>query len=240
MGSDTSDTFLKGRIQVRQTQSGYRFSIDAVLLAAHIRPKPGDRILELGTGCGIVSLILAYRHPDLAITAVEVQPEMADMAKQNVRANRMSDRITVFCRDLKTLPTPDIRESVNWVITNPPYRKNRSGRINPNRQRAISRHEILATLGDIVSTAHRMLRRGGKFVTVYPAERLTDLFTQMRNAGIEPKRMRTVHSIRGANAKRVIVEGVAGGKPGVEVSPQLAIYQPNGDYTEEVAGMINS
>jgi len=240
MNEHTSDTFLNGRIRVRQKRSGYRFSIDAVLLASFLQPRPGDRILELGTGCGIVSLILAHRHPEIDITAVEVQPELADTAIQNVSENRMSGRIAVYCRDMKTLPAPEIREPVDWVVTNPPYRKTKSGRVNPDRQKAISRHEILVTLADVVTVSRRMLKTGGKLAFIYPAERLGELITEMRQQGIEPKRLRTVHTTRKANAKLVLVEGVAGGRPGITVSPLLAIYLDNGAYTREVADMMDS
>jgi len=101
MKSKTPDTFLKGRIKVKQERSGYRFSIDSILLACHAGPNPGDKVLDLGTGCGIISLILAYREPNLKIFGIEVQKELADIAVSNVEENHMSDIITILCKDMK-------------------------------------------------------------------------------------------------------------------------------------------
>jgi len=238
MNAFTWDTFFNGRIRIRQNRFGYRFSLDAVLLASHVQPRAGETVLDLGAGCGIISLILAYRHPDIKIFGVEVQKEIADLAALNVEENQMAGRVAVFRLDMKTLPVSAIPGPVDWVVCNPPYRKVDSGRINPDRQRAIARHEIMVTLKDIAAVSRRMLRTAGKFVTVYPAERLTDLMTEMRLAGIEPKRLRMIHSKRSADAKLVLVEGAGGVRSGMTVCPPLVIYRENGVYTQEVAAMF--
>jgi tRNA1Val (adenine37-N6)-methyltransferase len=234
MTSLTTDTFFNGRIRVKQSRSGYRYSIDAVLLAAQTRPRPDDTVLDLGTGCGIIPLILAYRHPKIKVYGIEVQQDLAAVAALNVEENRMGDRINIYCRDMKTLKHDMTSGPVDLVVSNPPFRKAESGRINPDRQRAVARHEIKATLYDVVATARRMLRTSGRFVMVYLAERMTDILTQMRSAGIEPKTLRMIHSGRDTEAKLILVEGKKGGRPGLKVGPPLIIFRKDGSYTDEV------
>jgi len=234
----TEDTFLNGGITILQHREGYRFSIDAVLLAAFSAPGAKDRIVDLGTGCGIIPLILGQRHPAVSITGIEVQPELAALAAQNVEANGMKDRVTIICGDMKLLSIQAVSGPVDLVISNPPYRKSRSGRVNPHPQRALARHEILATLQDVAAAAARLLGIGGGFAIVYPAERITDLLTNLRSTGIEPKHIQTVHAKDHDPARLVLVSGIKGGRPGATVHEPLVIYQPNGTYTETVQAML--
>jgi len=234
----SKDTFFSGRIKVKQDPSGYRFSIDSVFLACHAEPHPGDRVLDLGTGCGIIPLILAYREPNLKIFGVEVQKELADIASSNVEENHMGGIITILCKDMKELKNDMISGPVDLIVSNPPYRKAESGRINPDIQRAVARHEIKVSLDDIAKTARRFLRTAGRFVTIYSAERITDLLTHLRSAGIEPKFLRTIHSKVKTEAKLVLVEGTKGGRPGVKIGPPLIIYDEKNAYTQEAKEMF--
>jgi tRNA1Val (adenine37-N6)-methyltransferase len=234
----TADTFFNGRIRVKQNRAGYRFSIDAVLIAGQTIPSPDDTVLDLGTGCGIIPLILAYRHPKIKVHGIEVQQQLADLATINVEENRMEDRITIHCMDMKKLKHDMMSGPADLVVSNPPYRKAESGRINPDQQRAVARHEIKAALSDVVETAQRMLRTAGRFVTVYPAERMADILIQMRSAGLEPKSLRTVHSDRHTDAKLIIVEGKKGGRPGLKIGSPVIIYRKDGSYTDEVQEMF--
>jgi tRNA1Val (adenine37-N6)-methyltransferase len=238
MKSLTADSFFNGRIQIKQHRSGYRFSIDAILLAAHARPGPEDTVLDLGTGCGIIPMILAYRNPGIDVYGIEVQTDLADIATLNITENGLNDQITVLCMDMKALNLEMTSGPVDLVVSNPPFRKAESGRINPNRQRAVARHEIKATLYDVVETGRRMLRTGGRFVIIYLAERMTDILTQMRKAGIEPKSIRTIHSGIETVAKLVLVEGKKGGRSGIKIGPPLIIHRKNGAYTDEVEKMF--
>lgn len=238
MPGSTSDSFFNGRIQIRQDRGGYRFSIDAVLLAYHVKPRPGDRVLDLGTGCGIIPLILAFRHPDITIYGIEIQQELSDLGVFNVSNNRMQERITILCQDMRKLRSKMIAGPVDLVVCNPPYRKSDSGRLNPDHQRAVARHEIKATLPDVVMAARRMLRTAGKFIVIYAAQRMVELLTQMHANEIEPKMLRSIHSGRDTAAKLVLVEGVKGGRPGTSVAPPLILYDENGDYTSEVLEMF--
>jgi len=238
MDTVTTDTFLNGRIRVRQSRRGYRFSIDAVIIAGLAGPRSGDRVIDLGTGCGIIPLILAYRQPDIKIYGIEVQAELAEIAVLNVKENLMEDRVAVICGDMKSLGHDLTSGPADIVVSNPPYRRPGSGRINPDDQRAVARHEIKVTLSDVVETAGRMLKPAGRFVTVYPAERMTDLLTQMRTADVEPKFIRMIHSGRDTEAKLILVEGKKGGRPGLKAGSPLVIYRKNGSYSDEVEKML--
>ena len=238
MADYTTDTFFNGRIRVKQDREGYRFSIDAILLANQAAPRPEDKVLDLGAGCGIISLILAYRHSGLTVYAVEVQAELARLASTNVNDNQLQDRITILDADMKTLKPDMTAGPVDLVVCNPPYRRPDSGRINPNQQRAIARHELKAELQDVIACTRRILKTTGRFVTIYTAERTADILCQMRAGGLEPKYIRAIHSDAHSEAKLVLVEGTKGGNPGLKITPPLILYQENGDYTDEVQRMF--
>lgn len=238
MSTFTTDSFFNGKIRVMQNRRGYRFSIDAVLLAYHAAPRAQEKVLDLGTGCGIISLIMASRYDGLEIYAVEVQTELADLADTNVHQNRLQDRIVVLCTDMKLLTLKMTSGPFDLVVSNPPYHRPGSGRINPDAQRAVARHEIKASLVDVLQTTRRMLRKAGRFVTIYTAERTTDILSQMRNENIEPKLLRMIHSNRDADAGLILIEGLKGGRPGLKVAPPLFVYDEKGDYTAEVQQMF--
>ena len=239
METVTDDTFFSGRLTVRQPQDGYRFSIDAILLADFMRCKGGQTILDLGTGCGIIPLILAFRYPGLKIYGVEIQDDLARIAAANVRENHLEGRVHILHHDIKGLKLQQVPDQVQHVISNPPYRRLNSGRINPHREKAGARHEVFGRLTDFVAAAARMLQLSGCMTCIYPALRLVDLVDHMRRAGLEPKRLRTVHSRAGEAARLVLLTGVKGGRPGLEVDQPLVIYQDDGDYTEEVSRMFH-
>lgn len=227
-----------GGIKVVQDAEGYRFSIDAIILAHHIRPQSTDAVLDLGTGCGIIPIILAYRKSNVRIIGVEIQEGLAETAENNIRLNRMEDRIAIYHKDLKELKEDVLPESIDIVCSNPPYRKTGSGRINPNLQRAIARHEMKADLGDILQTSAFFLKKSGRFIVIYPAERLTDLTCGMRKYSLEPKLLRAVYSYPDSEAKLMILEGRKGGRPGMKIDRPLTIYNRDGSYTNEVRAML--
>ncbi|MBW2100144.1 MAG: methyltransferase, partial [Deltaproteobacteria bacterium] len=181
---------------------------------------------------------LAYRKPEIKIFGIEIQKKLAEIAAINVADNRMKDRISIICKDMKCLDHTMVSGPVDLIVSNPPYRKVNSGRINPNRQRAIARHEIKITLDDVLKTAGRLLRTMGRLVMIYPAERITDILTRMNKARIEPKFIRMVHSGIDTQAKLILVEGTKGGRPGIKIAPPLIIYRNNDSYTDEVEKMF--
>jgi tRNA1Val (adenine37-N6)-methyltransferase len=215
---ETLDEFLGGRIRLIQSREGYRFSIDAILLARFVTVKPSDVIVDLGAGCGIISLLLLQR-PVRYVLALEIQRNLADQAVRNASLNRVSDRMRVILADLRQIPFR--KPFADLVVCNPPFRRPGSGRVNPDLQRAIARHEIMASLNDILNASRAALKPKGRLALIYPAGRLVDLVMRMRAFEIEPKRMRVVYPSMEEEAKLVLVEGLRGGKGGVKVFPPL-------------------
>lgn len=234
----TIDTFFDGKLHIKQGVSGYRFSLDAVLLAGYAGPLADGRLLDLGTGCGIIPLILAFRNPNIVAFGIEIQQDLAALAISNVNANHMQNRITVRQQDMRDLKPDMIGGPVDVVVCNPPYHKPSSGRLNPDVQRAIARHELQVNLGDVLQTGRRMLRTGGRFITIHTAERIVELLSQMRLEGIEPKYMRSIHSQLDTEAKLILVDGVKGARPGTRLGPPLIIYDDSRNYSREVQGMF--
>ncbi len=236
----TTDAFFNGRVTVFQGRLGYRFSIDAVLLAAHADPRPEDTVVDLGTGCGIIPLLMAFRHPGMRVSGVEIQRKLAEIATLNVRENDMTDRVRILHADIRDLSPTAVSGPVDLVVTNPPFRKTRSGRINPDPEKARARHEVTITLPEVMAAARRLLRTGGRLVTVYPADRGAEVLVGMDRAGIAPKFLRTVHSRDGSEARLVLAAGVKGGQPGgLRIGPPLTVYGDDGSYTDEVQSMFD-
>jgi len=238
MNDITVDTVFEGRLRVKQMRQGYRFSIDAVLLANFVGPLTTETVLDLGTGCGIIPLILAFRYREIVAHGVELQPELADIAARNALDNGLSDRVLIHALDMKQVSPFLTSGPVDLVVCNPPFHPVYTGRISPDSQRAVARHEIGITLFELVETAGRMLRDGGRFAAVYPVGRMDDMLLEMRREGLEPKILRLVHPKENGPAKLFLVEGIQGGREALEVPPPLVIYQESGDYTEEVAAMF--
>jgi len=217
--NETIDDFMDGRLRLIQSRTGYRFSIDAVLLSEFVTIKQNDIVVDLGSGCGIIPLFLLLKKPVRHAYGLEIQWGLAYQNARNAVLNGFSDRISVIMGDIRNPPLS--ASCADVVVCNPPYRRKGSGRINPDEQRAIARHEILASLDDILKTAKGILRPGGRFAMIYPAERLTDLMIRMRRQGMEPKRMRIIYPGIGAEAKLAMVEACIGGRTGLKVLPPL-------------------
>ena len=238
MAEFSTDGFFNGRLNVSQSLNGYRFSIDAVLLAAAVQPEAGETVLDLGTGCGIIPLILAMRHPEVSITGIEIQDELAMLAQRNIEDNHFEGRITVRNMDLNLLPDRGTTGPFDWVVSNPPYRCPRTCRINPDEQKATARFELKIDLAKLLQASGRILRSGGRFVTIFTAERAVDLFVQMRQAEIEPQSIQPVQSYAGEVAKLVLVKGIKRGTAGLRIEPALVVHERGGTYSEKVQEMM--
>jgi tRNA1Val (adenine37-N6)-methyltransferase len=235
---ETLDALFQGKLKFFQSRSGYRFSLDALLLADFMTCRGREKIADLGTGNGVVALILAYRHPSVSITGLEIQPRMAERARRNVRMNGFTDRVTIRRIDVRNVQQAFDPGSFAGVICNPPYRGATSGRISPNAERKIARHEIAAALGDFLRAGAYLLPIRGRMALVYPVHRGVDLLKSMRDANLEPKRLRIVHSFAAASASLLLVQGVKGGRGGIEVLPPLIVYQEGKRYTAEVEALL--
>jgi tRNA1Val (adenine37-N6)-methyltransferase len=236
--NETLDTLWKGRIKLYQSRSGYRASLDAVLLAAFVTIRERDKIVDLGTGSGVVALLIASMHASSTIVGIEVQEAMAERAARNVRLNQFESRVRIVCSDLRAVAENFKPESFSLVTANPPYRRAGSGRVSADAEKKIARHETSATLADFVAAAAYLLPIKGRIAVIHPAERTTDLLTTMRSFGIEPKRLRMVHSFRAAEASLVLVEGVKGGRESVKVLSPLVLYSEDNRYTPEIGALL--
>jgi tRNA1Val (adenine37-N6)-methyltransferase len=228
---ETLDALFGGRLKILQKKRGYRFSIDAPLLAYFAKSSPDDRIIDLGTGCGIVPLILILRKKAKKITGVEIQPTLADLARRNAALNRCASRFQVWEEDLRKLDARAKRKSFDLVITNPPYRKAGSGRLNPHTEKAVARHEIQAILEEVLRAAHYLLADKGRLAMIYPASRFADLMRGLSKHHLEPKRIQFVHSHAGNEARLVLVEALKEGHAEVKVLPPFFLYDSAGNYT---------
>jgi len=234
----TSDSFFDGQVKIFQDQDGYRFSIDPVILAFHCKPRKQEKIIDLGTGCGIIPIIFAIRFPDNPIYGIEIQSPLADLAIRNVTENKLQKKIQILCQDMTRLSVNEISGPADFIVCNPPFRKLNSGRINPVEQRAVARHEIKTNLSEILRTAQRILKIGGRIALIYPGERMAELLIRMHSTGIEPKKVRSIHSKAGDEAKLIVVQGKKGGRPGIRIEPPFIIYNDKGEYTGEAEKMF--
>lgn len=237
----THDTLFAGTLTCLQHREGYRFALDAVLLAHFAAPRPGERVLELCAGNGVVSLIMAYRQPRLAITAFELQPPLVGLLRSNVALNRYEERIAVVEGDCRHLATCVVPGSFDRVVMNPPYRRVSSGRQSLGDEAAKARHELTLTLGEAVAAMALGVKNRGRCVVVYPAERLATLIAALKERRLEPKRVQVVYSHPGDAGRLVLVEAVKNGGEELTVLPPFFIHQAaGGAYTAEMAALYAS
>lgn len=228
------DELFDGRLRIIQKKEGYRFSIDAILLAHFASQLSADSIIDLGTGSGIIPLILARKMTAPTIVGVEVQEEMADMAKRTIALNGFAERVSILHKDLKELRKCFDASSFDLVVSNPPYYPVGDGRINPDEQKAIARHEILAKMGDVVSIAHYLVKPSGIVVIIFPAKRLADLLDSLKGFDFKPELLQIIYSHEHDEGKLVIVKSCKGGNPELEIKEPFFIYEAEGVYSEEM------
>jgi tRNA1Val (adenine37-N6)-methyltransferase len=235
---ETLDTLFEGNLKFVQSRSGYRVSVDSVLLACFATIRREENIVELGCGNGLIPLILAYLHPSIFVVGIEFQGAMVDRACRNVQLNGFDKRVRIDRGDVRAIEKIARPESFDAVVCNPPYRRPTAGRISPNKEKQIARHECEGNLADFIAAGAYLLPAKGKMAVIYSAGRAIDLIDTMRRSRIEPKRVRMVHSFAETEASLVLVEGVKGGKSGVQVHAPLVIYERGKEYTTEVEAML--
>jgi tRNA1Val (adenine37-N6)-methyltransferase len=225
---------LQNGYYIIQKEKAFRFGVDAVLLSDFAQIKKSDSVLELGTGTGVISILLYAKKKPKDITAIEISEDMAEMAKRSVEYNKLCDYIKVFKMDLKEAPAFLGKGKYNAVVTNPPYIKADSGIISPDENQASARFEIYCTLKDVIDASFELLVPGGRFSMVHRTDRLVDILYVMRNKGLEPKRIRFIHSSPDKRPHLLLIEGVRGGKPELKFMEPLYIYDDKGNYTKEI------
>ncbi|MBU1169792.1 MAG: methyltransferase [Proteobacteria bacterium] len=223
---------------MKQYLSGYRYTIDPVLLAHFVRPGSKDRVMDLGTGAGIIPAILSHRYPGLTICGIEIQARLAKLALSNIQENDLAHGVSIICGDMTQPSVFPTSGDMDFVLSNPPYIPHRAGRLNPSDEKAIARHEVKITLRQLILTAVSLLKDKGHFAVIYPQNRLVDLLIEMRAAGLEPRTLQMVQPHSGGTVKRVLVESVKGGKPDLTILKTLSIYQRPGIYSDEIKDMF--
>ncbi|BCL60806.1 SAM-dependent methyltransferase [Desulfomarina profundi] len=235
----TEDTLFNGRLVCYQHKEGYRFSIDSVLLAHFTTVKKGDCILDLGSGCGILGLILMYRHGSriASITAVEIQISLAALTEKNFMANGFDRSCSVYRADIRNLFDYCQRGSFSKVICNPPFYRSGRGRVSVNEESLLARHQISCSLTEFLAVAAAAVKNRGSVYFIYPATELAELIQDAKKYGLEPKQIRFVYSYpgRGKSAELVLISFLKNGGPGVDIMRPLHIYEEkNGEYDQEV------
>ncbi len=237
---ETLESLFGGRLKILQKKKGYRYTIDSVLLAHFVELKKKDRILELGAGSGVISLLLAFRHPGVQVTGLELQADLADMAGRSVSINGLEERVKMIRGDARKVAELLETRSHDVAIFNPPYRKMGSGQVNPAPEKALARHEIAGSIADFLKAASHALELGGRVCMIYPCSRMVEAIHRMRAGKMEPKRLRMVHSRPGSRGDFVLVEGVKGGGEELAVLPPLFIYKEGEGYSEELEALFRN
>jgi tRNA1Val (adenine37-N6)-methyltransferase len=217
-----------GNLKVIQSLKGFRHSMDAILLADFAVPRPTDRILDLGCGNGTIGLLLAHRHPHVRVVGLDIQPDLASRARRGAEVNGLQDRLQIIEGDLRQIESVLPRAGFDLVVCNPPYRELGRGRLHPDLETRQAKHELSATLSDVLSAMQYALTPKGRAALIYHASRLSDLLTTLRAARLEPKVLRFVHSFPGADAELVLVEARLDGRPGLRTLDPLFVYERRG------------
>ncbi len=217
-----------------QNPQKFCFGMDAVLLSGFARVKRRETVLDLGTGTGIIPILLEAKTEGQHFTGLEIQPESADMAKRSVRYNHLEEKISIEIGNIKDASSQFGASSFDVVTTNPPYMTGQHGLTNPNEAKAIARHEILCTLEDIMRESAKILKPQGRFYMVHRPFRLAEIMALMHQYNIEPKRMQLVYPYVDKEPNMVLMEGLRGGNPRITVEKPLIVYKEPGVYTDEI------
>ena len=226
------DDLSRNGLVIIQDTKKFCFGMDAVLLSGFASVKKGERAIDLGTGTGIIPLLLSAKTEGEHFTGVEIQEEMAEMAARSVLLNGLEEKIDILCRDLKELGRDGALYDV--VTSNPPYMKSGNGLANPEDTKALSRHEVVCTLADVCQAAGRLLRSGGRFYMVHRPLRICEIVTELRAVKLEPKRMKFVHPFADREANMVLIEAVKDAGAECRVEKPVIVYEAPGKYSEEI------
>ncbi len=244
------ETFLKDNeriddlqindLKIIQRKTGFCFGIDSVLLSEFARKiKNNSCVLDLGTGTGIISILLTAKTNLKCITGVEIQGDVAEMAGRSVVLNNLEDRIKIINEDIRKLDKILKPGTFDAIVTNPPYMKDNTGLKNENITKLISRHEVECNLQDIARISYKLLKDNGEIYMVHRPERLVDIMENFRKYKIEPKELRLVFSKQNEDAKLILVKAVKNGRPFLKIQKPLYIYKDSGEYSEEILRIYN-
>ena len=235
----TEDSLFDGDLILFQNKNGYRFSIDSVLLAHFLTPENGDKILDMGTGCGVIALILLYRWATIVeeISGIELQASLAKLAQANYHSNNFSEHGRVIEKDIKNILDAVAPESYDKVICNPPFYSCTSGRMSTNKEANLARHHVLAALVDFFKASASVVKNRGDVFFIYPAESIAECIICAQQVRLELKRIRFIYSYpHKKNVSRlVLLQFKKNGASGAEIMPPLYIYhEKNGSFSKEI------
>ena len=228
------DDLQRNGYRIIQKKKGFCFGMDAVLLSGFAQVKEGEMAVDLGTGTGIIPILLEAKTKGRHFTGLEIQEEVAEMANRSVRLNHLEDRVDIVRGDIKEASRLFGKASFDVVTSNPPYMNDNHGLKNPDLPKAIARHEVFCTLDDVCREASLLLKTGGRFYMVHRPHRLAEIITALKNYKLEPKRMKLLHPFIDKDANMVLIEAVRGGKSMMKVEAPIIVYQKPGVYTQEI------
>ena len=228
------DNLQRNGYQIIQNPEKFCFGMDAVLLSGFAVAKKGDQVLDMGTGTGIIPILMEAKTQAAHFIGLEIQEESADMARRSMALNGLTDKITIVTGDIKEAGSILPSASFDVITCNPPYMIGQHGLTNPDAPKAIARHELLCTLEDVVSQAARLLKSGGHFYMVHRPFRLAEIMVTMAKYKLEPKRMQLVYPFVDKEPNMVLIEGVRGGRPRMTVEKPLIVYKEPGVYMPEI------
>ena len=225
---------LQNGFYVIQNQDKFCFGMDAVLLSGFARIRKGDHVLDMGTGTGIIPILLKSKTKGEHFTGLEIQEECADMATRSVQYNGLESAVDIVCGDIKEAAGIFGAASFDVVTSNPPYMIGAHGLQNPHMAKAIARHEVLCTLEDVVSQASKVLKDRGRFFMVHRPFRLAEIFSVLTRYKLEPKRMQLVYPYIDREPNMVLIEALKGGNSRITVEKPLIVYEKPGVYTKDI------
>ena len=228
------DDLQRNGYRIIQKKKGFCFGMDAVLLSGFAQVKEGEVAVDLGTGTGIIPILLEAKTNGKHFTGLEIQEEVAEMAGRSVRPNQLEDRVDIVRGDIKEASRLFGKASFDVVTSNPPYMNDNHGLKNPDLPKAIARHEVFCTLDDVCREASLLLKSGGRFYMVHRPHRLVEIITALKTYKLEPKRMKLVHPFADKEANMVLIEAVRGGKSMMKVEAPIIVYKEPGVYTQEI------
>ena len=227
-------------LKIIQNKDGFCFGIDSILLTDFAKNiKQNSKVIDLGTGTGIIPILLYGKTKNTKFVGVEIQPEVAEMANRSVKLNLLENNIEILNTNILELSKIYNRGSFDVVTTNPPYKKINTGVINENNKKLISRHEIMASLEDFIRTASFLLKDLGEFYMVHRPDRLVDIFYEMRKNKIEPKKIKFIYPNKNKKTNLVLIKGIKNGKQFLEFENNLYVYNEDGNYTNEILKIYN-
>lgn len=233
------DDLQRDGLKIIQNKDKFCFGVDAVLLSDFANVKKNETMLDIGTGTGIIPILMSAKTKGLHFTGLEIQSLSVDMAKRSVKLNNLTDKIDIVEGDINEALTYFKKESFNVITSNPPYMVESAGEGNMDEPVLIARHEIKCTLDDVIREGSKLLKACGRFYMIHRPFRLTEIFETFKKYGIEPKRMRLIHPYFDKEPNMVLIEALKGGKVGLKVEKPLVIYDEPGKYNEEIHKIYN-